>query len=124
MAVRMDRSFQTEWTAEALAARPIILPKRHFVYPVEVDEVERGALELMVRPAEGETFLATCALGFASPAVPRSRGHRNPGLRTSFFTGTVVSCQHSTDKFVPGGALSEHAQLLLLAQPQFSWIER
>ena len=47
-----------------------ILPRRHFVYPVEVEEVERGALELMVRPAEGEAFLATCALGFASPAVP------------------------------------------------------
>ena len=53
-----------------LAARPPILPRRHFVYPAEVEEVERGALELMVRPAAGEAFLATCALGFASPAVP------------------------------------------------------
>ena len=70
MAVRMDRSFRAEWVAEALAARPMILPRRHFVYPVEVEEVERGALELMVQPAEGEAFLATCALGFASPSVP------------------------------------------------------
>jgi hypothetical protein len=70
MAVRMDLSFRAGWTAEALAARPIVLPRRHFVYPVEVEEVERGALELMVRPAKDEAFLATCALGFASPAVP------------------------------------------------------
>ena len=55
---------------EVLTARPMILPRRHFVYPVEVEEVERGALEMMVRPTEGEAFLATCALGFASPAVP------------------------------------------------------
>jgi hypothetical protein len=65
-----DRSFPAEWTVEVLAARPMILPRRHFVYPVEVEEVERGALEVMVWPMEGEPFLATCALGFASPAVP------------------------------------------------------
>jgi hypothetical protein len=70
MAITIDRSFPAEWTAEVLAARPMILPPRHFVYPAVVEEVERGALELMVRPAEGEAFLATCALGFASPAVP------------------------------------------------------
>jgi hypothetical protein len=70
MAVTLDRSFKAEWTVEVLAARPMILPRRHFIYPVEVEEVERGALELMVRPAAGEAFLATCALGFASPAVP------------------------------------------------------
>jgi hypothetical protein len=70
MAVKLDRTFGAEWTVEVLAGRPAILPRRHFVYPVEVEEVERGALELMVRPAEGEAFLATCALGFASPAVP------------------------------------------------------
>ena len=35
------------------------------VYPAQVEEVERGALELLVRPAAGEPFLATCALGFA-----------------------------------------------------------
>lgn len=65
-----DRTFPADWTAEVLAARPLILPRRHFVYPVAVEEVERGALELMVCPAAGEPFLATCALGFASPAVP------------------------------------------------------
>jgi hypothetical protein len=68
--VTADRSFPASWKAEVLAERPAILPRRHFVYPAVVEEVERGALELMVRPAEGEAFLATCALGFASPAVP------------------------------------------------------
>ena len=65
-----DQSFRADWTAETLQARPMILPRRHFVYPAVVEEVERGALELMVQPAAGEAFLATCALGFASPAVP------------------------------------------------------
>jgi hypothetical protein len=70
MALTIDQSFAASWTAEVLTARPVILPRRHFVYPAAVEEVERGALELMVRPAGGEAFLATCALGFASPAVP------------------------------------------------------
>ncbi|MGI8773168.1 MAG: hypothetical protein ACR2JE_17230 [Acidobacteriaceae bacterium] len=63
-------TFAHSWEAELLAARPPILPRRHYVYPVQVDEVERGALELLVRPQGAEVFLATCALGFASPAVP------------------------------------------------------
>ena len=70
MALTIDQSFAASWTADVLRARPMILPRRHFVYPAAVEEVERGALEVMVRPAGGEAFLATCALGFASPAVP------------------------------------------------------
>ncbi len=55
-----------------LAARPAILPARHFVYPANAEEVERGALEVLVRPAgqNAQPFLATCALGFNDPAVP------------------------------------------------------
>ena len=64
--------FAHTWQAEVLAARPAILPARHFVYPREAEEVERGALEVMVRPGgEGvQPFLATCALGFRDPAAP------------------------------------------------------
>ncbi|MBB6145804.1 hypothetical protein HNQ77_003765 [Silvibacterium bohemicum] len=62
--------FPHHWTAEILPQRPLILPKRQFVYPRQAEEVERGALEVLVRPAEGEPFLATCALGFADPAAP------------------------------------------------------
>jgi hypothetical protein len=55
-----------------LAARPMILPQRHFVYPREAEEVERGALEVLVHAgaAGAGPFLATCALGFRDPAVP------------------------------------------------------
>lgn len=63
-------SFPANWQVDVLRARPLILPRRQYVYPAVVEEVERGALELMVRPAAGESFLATCALGFASLAVP------------------------------------------------------
>jgi hypothetical protein len=67
----LDQSFPHAWQAEVLRARPLILPARQFVYPAQVEEVERGALEVMVKPpagsADSSVFLATCALGFASP---------------------------------------------------------
>lgn len=69
-------SFPHHWRAEMLAARPLILPTRHFVYPAQAEEVERGALEVLVRPGaldsstSSQEFLATCALGFRDPAVP------------------------------------------------------
>jgi hypothetical protein len=66
----LDFSFPRRWLAEALAARPLILPPRRFVYPREAEEVERGALEVLVRPEGAEAFLATCALGFRDPAAP------------------------------------------------------
>ena len=68
----IDLSFPHAWQAEVLAARPLILPPRHFVYPREAEEVERGALEVLIRPgkADMQPFLATCALGFRDPAAP------------------------------------------------------
>lgn len=63
--------FPHAWQAEILNARPLILPPRHFVYPGQAEEVERGALEVLVRPGgNARPFLATCALGFRDPAVP------------------------------------------------------
>lgn len=71
MAPEINLGFQHQWRAEILASRPQILPARHFVYPGEVEEVERGALEVLVRPEAGKApFLATCALGFRDPIVP------------------------------------------------------
>ncbi|HEV2277181.1 MAG TPA: hypothetical protein VGS02_03325 [Acidobacteriaceae bacterium] len=66
----MNLVFPHAWQAEILPQRPAILPQRHFVYPRDAEEVERGALEVMVRPAEGVPFLATFALGFADAAAP------------------------------------------------------
>jgi hypothetical protein len=45
----VDLTFPHNWQAEILAARPLILPKRHFVYPLNAEEVERGALEVLIR---------------------------------------------------------------------------
>ena len=63
--------FPHTWVAEILPARPLILPQRTYIYPQAADEVERGALEVLIRPAgDGEQpFLATCALGFRDPSV-------------------------------------------------------
>ena len=68
----LDFGFPHSWRAEVLAGRPMILPTRHFVYPREVEEIERGALEVLVQPGnEGmQPFLATFALGFRDPAAP------------------------------------------------------
>jgi hypothetical protein len=65
-----DGSFPHSWTAEILPNRPMILPSRHYVYPGAVEEVERGALEVLVQPEIGQPFLVTCALGFRDPAAP------------------------------------------------------
>jgi hypothetical protein len=65
-------NFPHDWQATVLERRPLIAPARHFVYPREVEEVERGALELIVQPPVhgGQEFLATFALGFADPSAP------------------------------------------------------
>ena len=46
----IDLNFPHEWQAEILPARPLILPRRHYVYPREAEEVERGALEVLITP--------------------------------------------------------------------------
>ena len=75
-AASIDSSFPHSWTAEILPRRPMILPGRHYIYPAIAEEVEKGALEILVRPgsasnyASGQPFLATCALGFRDPAAP------------------------------------------------------
>ena len=62
------------WTAAILTSPPLIAPARQFTYPQQIageeDALARGALQLMVRPASGGAFLATCALGFAEPTMP------------------------------------------------------
>jgi hypothetical protein len=80
MTAPSDLSFPHTWEAEILYQRPPILPARRFVYPRDAEEVERGALEAIIRPlpkphAEGgqpssQEFLATCAVGFRDPMVP------------------------------------------------------
>lgn len=63
-------AFPHAWTVEILPVRPLILPRKQYVYPRDAEEIERGALEIMVKPEQAEPFLATCALGFADPAAP------------------------------------------------------
>jgi hypothetical protein len=47
---RLDFTFPRHWQADLLPARPVILPARHFTYPRDAEEIERGALEILVRP--------------------------------------------------------------------------
>jgi hypothetical protein len=68
------KTFAQTWTAEVLTAPPLIAPARQFVYPLHVpgeeDAMGRGALQLLVRPRSGGSFLATCALGFRDKSLP------------------------------------------------------
>jgi hypothetical protein len=67
-------SFAKSWSAEVLTAPPLIAPARQFMYPMRVageeDAMQRGALQLLIKPATGGTFLATCALGFRDKSLP------------------------------------------------------
>lgn len=73
-AAKDRQEFPHHWSADILTMPPLIAPARQFIYPKQIageeDALARGALQLMVRPADGETFLATCALGFTDPAMP------------------------------------------------------
>ena len=68
------QEFPHNWSAEVLTTPPLIAPARQFIYPKQIageeDALARGALQLLVRPANGGIFLATCALGFTDPAMP------------------------------------------------------
>jgi hypothetical protein len=68
------QEFPHYWSVEVLKTPPLIAPAQQFIYPQQVageeDALARGALQLMVRPASGGMFLATCALGFTDPAMP------------------------------------------------------
>ncbi len=67
-------AFEHNWKADVLKSAPLIAPVRQFTYPLQIageeDAMARGALQLMVRPAAGGSFLATCALGFVDPSMP------------------------------------------------------
>jgi hypothetical protein len=73
-ATKDTQEFPHNWSVEILKTPPLIAPARQYVYPQQIageeDALARGALQLMVRPASGGTFLATCALGFTDPAMP------------------------------------------------------
>ena len=67
-------AFPRSWSVELLNAPPLIAPVRQYTYPLQIageeDALARGALLLMVKPAVGGSFLATCALGFTDASMP------------------------------------------------------
>jgi hypothetical protein len=73
-AAKSRQEFSHNWRVEVLKTPPLIAPARQFIYPKQIvgeeDALARGALQLLVQPDSGGTFLATCALGFTDPAMP------------------------------------------------------
>ncbi len=70
----IDLTFPHTWHTEILSAPPLIAPARQFTYPQQIageeDALARGALQLLIHPAGGGSFLATCALGFKDSSMP------------------------------------------------------
>jgi hypothetical protein len=66
--------FERGWTAEILHGPPLIAPARSYVWPMRIegeeDALARGAVNVMVRPASGGSFLVTAALGFKDRSMP------------------------------------------------------
>ena len=70
--------FPHTWSVEVLKTAPLIAPARQFTYPQQIageeDALARGALQLLVHPVTGGTFLANCALGFTDKSMPTGVG--------------------------------------------------
>jgi hypothetical protein len=67
----LDLGFPHDWQAEILSRPPLIAPSRQYVYPRVVEEVELGALQILLRAApDAAPALMTFALGFAAPTLP------------------------------------------------------
>lgn len=68
------KAFAHPWRVDVLSSPPLIAPARQFMFPQHVpgeeDAMNRGALQLQVRPEGSAPFLATCALGFRDPGLP------------------------------------------------------
>jgi hypothetical protein len=71
----IEESFARSWRAELLTAAPLIAPAQQYVYPMQVpgeeETLARGAVQVLIHPAPSGTFLATFALGFSDPRMPR-----------------------------------------------------
>jgi hypothetical protein len=67
----LHEDFPRNWQAEILSAPPLIAPARHHVYPRVVEEIERGALQVLLRAGTSASpALLTFARGFAEPSLP------------------------------------------------------
>lgn len=66
-----DETFSHRWQAEILPAAPMIAPAAQYVYPQAVEEVERGALQILLQSdPDSPPALLTFALGFADTSLP------------------------------------------------------
>jgi len=78
-----DESFPHHWRAERLARRPLILPRLHFTYPAEAEEVERGALEVLIYPGQAKGEAPEGKLVDESGQAEQTDLERPPGMLDS-----------------------------------------
>src|SRR5580658_4550916 len=99
-----EGSFPHSWQAEILPARPLILPARHFIYPRAAEEVERGALEVLIRPSPAhlDKEQATSVKGHHFDRVDALKGHDFSRAENAAKTSRALA---------PGGRSSESPTL-------------
>ena len=67
MAARLQLTFPCNYQIEPLDRVPMLIAEpRQFVFPKEVEEIERGAVIVRVRPQNGQRWIGTFARGFDS----------------------------------------------------------
>jgi hypothetical protein len=67
----LDTTFPHDWRVEILTEPSKIVPTQLFVYPKKVEEVELGALHILLWPRPDTTpAMAIFALGFADTSLP------------------------------------------------------
>jgi hypothetical protein len=103
----IDLTFPHAWEAEIVPGRPLILPPRHFVYPRDVEEVERGALEVLVRPLSGAKAPDPCIeptsarLKSCPVTEPHATGPAEPDARCPEAGTDARSADAETKKPLP-----------------------
>ncbi len=71
IAPKIDLSFPHAWQAEVLAARPLILPARHFVYPAKRKRWSAARSKCWFGPQQRSHFWRPARWDFAIPRAHR-----------------------------------------------------
>jgi hypothetical protein len=94
----IDLRFPHTWQAKVLAARPMILPTRHYTYPRDAEEVERGALEVLIQPGGPGLASETWETTPTHSTLEQPGAQGGPGLASATWDSTTASSPAKTEQ--------------------------
>jgi hypothetical protein len=106
LAPMFDGSFPHHWQAEILSARPLILPTRHYVYPRDAEEVERGALEVLIRPTPSDLAMEFTSSMSERDFLTRNQMHSEPQQASGHDFSRAARVIESAGALAPAGRLA------------------